>query len=83
MCGTNLLFILFLEHAYHIITVAFLIRFVHIFKRVGYPHNIMLEDVFQIFFTHTFFEHDLFIPRDEERTNSVLLTQARTRFHSS
>jgi hypothetical protein len=28
----------------------------------------------EILLTHTFFEHDLFVPRDEKRPNSVLLT---------
>jgi hypothetical protein len=31
----------------------------------------------------TFFEHDLFIPRDKERAQSVLLTQTSTGLHCS
>jgi hypothetical protein len=31
----------------------------------------------------TFFEHDLFNPRDEKRANFVLLTEAGPSFHRS
>ncbi len=37
----------------------------------------------QILLAVAFFEHDLFIPRDKERADSVLLTEASARFHCS